>query len=675
MSDKISPILQWLNIHPNLAGLFIFIISAAESIAIIGTIIPGTIAMTAIGTLVGAGVIPLWSTFLWAIIGAVVGDNISYWTGHHFKDNLRKVWPFSTRPQWLNSGEKFFNRYGTMSVIIGRFIGPTRAIVPVVAGMLQMPPLRFILTSLAASIGWAPIYMLPGIVIGQATLELPPDMAANMMLRLILTGLFILFCIWIILKLFILVRDKINTALSHVWDKLEESRYFSIITTTLRHHDDKNTHGQIILAFYLLLSALAFSYLAFYLSDHAPATIVINNAVFNIFRSLRTSNADDVMIFITMLGDKKILVPVISIVLAWLAYKKHWRTFCHGVALFGLTAVSITSFKHIVHVIRPWGITTSPESFSFPSGHSTLATSFYVGLSLLLFQSKPIRCKCPVILATIIVIGAVSVSRLYLGAHWFTDVVGGWLLSATILMGIVLSYNRNREKEYSVKGIIIAALLLVIIGASAVSYHSHDKLKYGYSQLDWPSYNVKVNDWWNQDKNSNLPLYRIGRIGIPVEVLNLQWVGNLDDIKKILLSQGWQEPSSPGWSDILPRLSDVTSAEHLPLVSPLYLDKKPVLVLIKNLNGNKKPIVLRLWDSNIRIQGTSKELWVGSVGIVPRTYSWIITYKHNEFELKPAVIFNELPADYVIKQLTVLTNLKHKLRLQSMLLIKPKELS
>ena len=675
MSDKISPLLQWLNIHPHLAGLVIFLICAAESIAIIGTIIPGTIAMTAIGTLVGAGVIPMWTTFVWAIVGAVVGDNISYWIGHHFKGNLRRMWPFSTRPQWLDSGEKFFNRYGSMSVVIGRFIGPTRAIVPVVAGMLRMPPLRFILTSLLASTGWAPIYMLPGIVIGEATLELPPDLAANMMLRLILTALFILFCMWIAYKLFILVRDKINYGLSYVWDKLEESRYFSFITTALRHHDDKNTHGQIILAFYLLLSALAFFYLAFYLSMHPPVTIVINNAVFNIFRSLRTPHGDNIMIFFTMLGDKKVLVPVVAIVTAWLLLKKHWRTFFHAVGLFGLTAVSIVTFKHVTHVIRPWGIATSPETYSFPSGHSALATSFYIGLSLLLLQSKQIRCKYLVFFCAVLVIAAVSTSRLYLGAHWFTDVAGGWLLSATILMAVVLSYNRNREVNFPVKGIALTAILLVLLGASAVTWHSFNKLKTSYTQLDWPTYNVKVSDWWVQDKNSNLPLYRIGRVGLPVEVLNLQWVGSLDDIKKLLLSQGWQEPSRTGWSDILPRLSDVTSAEHLPLLSPLYLDKKPVLVLLKNLNGSKKPIVLRLWDSNISIQGTSKELWVGSVGIVPRTYSWLITYRHNDFELKPAVIFNELPSDYVIKQLTVLTNLKHKLRLQAMLLIKPKELS
>jgi len=59
MPDMFSPILQWINAHPELAGLATFGISAGESVAILGTIIPGTVMMTAIGTLAGAGVIPL----------------------------------------------------------------------------------------------------------------------------------------------------------------------------------------------------------------------------------------------------------------------------------------------------------------------------------------------------------------------------------------------------------------------------------------------------------------------------------------------------------------------------------------------------------------------------------------------------------------------------------------
>jgi membrane protein DedA with SNARE-associated domain len=99
MQDIVGPLLQWLNANPNMAGLVTFIISAAESVAIIGTIVPGTIMMTALGALAGAGVIPLWQTIFWAILGAVVGDGISYWMGHYFKDRLPSLWPFRNNPK------------------------------------------------------------------------------------------------------------------------------------------------------------------------------------------------------------------------------------------------------------------------------------------------------------------------------------------------------------------------------------------------------------------------------------------------------------------------------------------------------------------------------------------------------------------------------------------------
>jgi membrane protein DedA with SNARE-associated domain len=160
MSDA-SPIFQWLNNHPNFAGLVTFLISAGESVAIIGTIIPGSVMMTAIGALAGAGVIPLWSTIFWAIIGAIVGDGISYWIGFYFKDQLHYVWPFKQYPYLLGNGESFFRNHGGMSVFIGRFVGPVRALVPLVAGMLGVKPIRFAVANIASAIGWAPAYMLP----------------------------------------------------------------------------------------------------------------------------------------------------------------------------------------------------------------------------------------------------------------------------------------------------------------------------------------------------------------------------------------------------------------------------------------------------------------------------------------------------------------------------------
>jgi membrane protein DedA with SNARE-associated domain/membrane-associated phospholipid phosphatase len=675
MSESINPILQWLNTHPNMAGLATFVVSAAESIAIIGTIIPGTVTMTAIGTLAGAGVIPLWSTIIWAILGAAVGDNLSYWAGRHFKNRLTEIWPFRTHPQILGSGEKFFHKYGILSVLIGRFIGPVRAIVPLVAGMLGMKPGRYIPVSIIASIAWAPAYMLPGILLGQAALEFPPDIAVHVVIMLLLVGMFIIICLWSIHKLFVLIRDQVTQFLNWVWKRLRASRYFNIVTTALKHHNPAKTHGQLALAFYLIVTFLAFLYLALYVLLHNSQDIVVNKVFFYFFRSMHSPMTDNIMLFITELGDKHVVIPVIVILFGWLAYTKRWYTAAHALALLLLTGGSLVIFKHLAHSARPWGILNSPESYSFPSGHTTLSTTFYVSLGLLLIHSGRFQHKRMLYFVIGLLIAAISVSRIYLGAHWFTDVLGGWLLSASLVMLICLSYNRYSEKNVHARSLMAIFFVSLFALAGSQYYFKYDQLKHNYTQLDWSTTTITLDNWWKQ-KGDNLPLFRIGRVGLPAEVFNLQWVGDINEIKTLLLQQGWENAPDRDWISVMHRVSDVSSAEHLPVVSPLYLDKKPVLVLVKHINGDKKIVVLRLWKANTTIEGIKESLWVGSVGSVSRTYSWLFNYKNNSITLDPALLFTTLPDQYDIKQMNVNVEIKAKHRWvqQAMVLIKPKNI-
>ena len=162
--DDLKPLTDWLQANPGLAGLATFVISLAESLAIIGTLIPGTLVMGAIGALIGAGILPGIEITLWAIAGAVVGDGMSYWLGYHYHGHIREIWPFRSYPSLLKKGENFFLKYGGMSVFMGRFIGPIRPIIPVVAGMMNMSPSRFTLANITSAIAWAPAYMMPGII-------------------------------------------------------------------------------------------------------------------------------------------------------------------------------------------------------------------------------------------------------------------------------------------------------------------------------------------------------------------------------------------------------------------------------------------------------------------------------------------------------------------------------
>lgn len=139
--------LDWISLHPYWAGAAIFWVALAESLAGVGLLVPGTLIMFGVGTLVATGTLDLWTALAWAAAGAVAGDATSYWLGHHFQEQLHDLWPFRRHPGWLKSGTAFMHRHGGKGILLGRFVGPMRPIIPAVAGMLGMAPLRSWLTS------------------------------------------------------------------------------------------------------------------------------------------------------------------------------------------------------------------------------------------------------------------------------------------------------------------------------------------------------------------------------------------------------------------------------------------------------------------------------------------------------------------------------------------------
>jgi membrane protein DedA with SNARE-associated domain len=96
------------------------------------------------------------------ILGAVLGDAISFWLGQKFRPQILNVWPFRYHPQRLESGIIFFERYGTPSVFIGRFFGPLRAVIPLAAGILHMPTRRFYIANVLSAMIWAPFLIFFG---------------------------------------------------------------------------------------------------------------------------------------------------------------------------------------------------------------------------------------------------------------------------------------------------------------------------------------------------------------------------------------------------------------------------------------------------------------------------------------------------------------------------------
>ena len=118
--------------------------------------------MIAAGAFVPSGTLDAWPLLIGCIIGATTGDAISYWLGRRYGHLVERVWPFTRHPELLTRGYAFFERHGGKSVFIGRFFGPLRAVVPLVAGISKMPATRFWIANVSSAFVWAPALLLPG---------------------------------------------------------------------------------------------------------------------------------------------------------------------------------------------------------------------------------------------------------------------------------------------------------------------------------------------------------------------------------------------------------------------------------------------------------------------------------------------------------------------------------
>jgi len=168
---------QWLldfaKAHPESAFAVAFIVSFGESFAGLSFLVPGTTILIALGALLRAldaefwGFVPVW---LAAAVGAILGDWISYWIGHRFKEQVLSAWPISRYREQMKSALSFFRRWGMWAIFLGRFLGPFRATVPLVAGISQMRFWPFQIANVTSAFVWSASLLFLGAA-GWATIK------------------------------------------------------------------------------------------------------------------------------------------------------------------------------------------------------------------------------------------------------------------------------------------------------------------------------------------------------------------------------------------------------------------------------------------------------------------------------------------------------------------------
>ena len=162
-------ILAFVREHKAWAGPTVFVLAFGESLAFISLILPFWAILVGIGTLIGAsGGLDFWYILTMAAVGAALGDWFSYWLGYHYHEPIARMWPLKNYPDLLPKGHAFFEKWGAWAVVLGRFSGPLRASVPLVAGIVAMPRVKFQIANWSSAFLWAFVLLAFGDIAGQS---------------------------------------------------------------------------------------------------------------------------------------------------------------------------------------------------------------------------------------------------------------------------------------------------------------------------------------------------------------------------------------------------------------------------------------------------------------------------------------------------------------------------
>ncbi|WP_407352600.1 VTT domain-containing protein [Luteimonas sp. R10] len=605
MSDAWSDsLLAWISAHPVAAGGLIFLIAFLDSLVVIGIAVPALPLLFAVGTLIGLGHIDGPYAIACAAAGAFAGDAVSFWVGRRWGPQMHEHWPFRHYPQLLERGETLFRRHGTKSILIARYVGAVRPFVPAIAGMLRMPLKRYLPVSLFAAATWSAAFLAPGWLFGASY-----DAVAAVADRLALVlgaMLAVLALAWASVLYTWRWFDGHASALlvrALKWTRAHPrlGRYAAALIDPNR---PESPSLAILAACLLAIGWAWFALLTTVLMRGEP--LMLDRNVYEFMMTLRNPLADRLLAGLASIGDATVLVPAASLAMLWLLWRRRWIAAAHWLAALAFGLVLTTVLESVIDMPQP---PIAHSGFGFPSMSVTMSTITLGFFAVLIARELPGRSRVWPYLVSGAVVALLGFARIYLGAHWLSDVVGGMLLGIVWLLALGIAYRRHVARSFWMR-----PLALVFYGsfAAAALWHAPraaDPLLSSFVP-PLPTLAMAPEEWW-QDGWRQLPSRRNERDSEQRWPLDVQVAGPLPPLQAHLETRGWHAQAQADWTAALGLLDD-DAAPAQQVVLPATLDTEAETLLLRRRVSPGRIQVLRLWRAPAVLSG-GLPLWVGSV--------------------------------------------------------------
>ncbi len=597
-----QPLFDWLASHPGWAGFFVFLIALTESLVVVGLIVPGTVLMFGVGTLLGAGVLGLWETLTWAFLGAVCGDGVSFWLGRHYHDRIHGWWPFRNHPEMLAKGRAFFQRHGGKSVLFGRFVGPVRPVIPAVAGMMQMPVSHFLLVNVLSALLWAPAYLLPGMAFG-ASMELASEVAGRLAVLVLVLAVLVVLAIGLVRYL----ARRLAPWAAQLADRLLVwgwgHPHLGRLTAWLVDPAQPEAKGLALWAGLLLAVAVVLLVSLFLRGDQPLALDV---SVYHFLHDLHTPWANHWLSALVLWADP---LPVLGLAAGavMLLLVQGRRMAALHVLISIVFAVLVIALLGDLRPARPPLMHSAELASGFPAWH-TLGPLVLLGfLAILTSHSLPPAWRWLPYSVVAALVTAFSLANLYLGINWLSDVVVALVLGMAWVAVLGLAYRRRRHERIRARPLVLTGLLLYTgLGWAHLAEQPRllAQMTREVSPVLWTAAD------WREGLWRDLEPYRWDLKGARKQPLNLQWQGELEHIRASLTEQGWQDPPELNWANALRWFSARPRLAQLPLLPNVHQGRHEALRLVKP-EGENRQWLLRLWPTAVRVDG--RPLWQGYV--------------------------------------------------------------
>jgi len=608
MAAELQALLGWIQLHPGYAGIVLFLLAFSESMAVIGVLVPGVLLMFGVGALIGAGALDFWQMCAWAVAGAVAGDSLSFWLGQHFSSRLRQIWPFSRHPETLDRGMVFFDRWGGKSVALGRFFGPIRAVIPLVAGMCHMPPQRFLLANVLSALVWAPAYLLPGVVFG-ASLDLASEVASRLVLLLLLLLVLLWGLGWGAHRVVVVMQPHSQQLLRGLLGFAEKRSWLGEIGRALGDPDHREAAGLARLAALLLLAILAVA--GFSLLTGAPLETA-DRAFHTGLRGLATPTVDLLMAALAALaGNAAILAALLA---GWMLLRLYHRDIAARHWLIGVSAGwGLALLLQYLGFSQPGLARSLPDPVLMRGAPLFAFTAILAGSALIPARRWPLYS-----LATIL-IALVTLAQLYHGAR-LSMLLVTLALTLTWISALGVAYRTHGSGEplQRHQALNLGGLMLLLSLGSAFSTDSRD-----LPPLDQPMPLGMETDIWLTGGWRELPQDRED-IQLSRRPLNLQFLGSRKTLTESLGTAGWVTATPIQGKDWLALLAPNGNLENLPVLPHSHAGRYPSLTLIKPLAGHR--LVLRLWLGKVIGLPQGKPIWLGTVSAEKEQRNFLFHY-------------------------------------------------